>query len=240
MTAASACNDMERHRLAGRLSTVLSGLCAGDGAGGSDSAVLALRDLQRSPLSVSNLMVGCAFNTVNSDRSGLTGAAEKDAIAAVVAAVELGVHDIDVSASYGLGLSEEYVGSGLAAAGVPGDLSSWVHVWTKGGPELIRQKAAPEQPVHRGFKGERTTAVDFSAHGARVAFKESLGRLGLARLAGFRIHDPETNDVDAALAPDGFLAGLRQLRSEGMIGEVSLGMNSNRPATKANILRLLR
>ena len=46
--------------------------------------------------------------------------------------------------------------------------------------------------------------------------------------------------ITSALAADGFLTGLRQLRNEGLIGEVSLGMNSNNPQTKTSILRLLR
>ena len=46
--------------------------------------------------------------------------------------------------------------------------------------------------------------------------------------------------ITSALAADGFLTGLRQLRNEGLIGEVSLGMNSNSPQTKTSILRLLR
>ena len=46
--------------------------------------------------------------------------------------------------------------------------------------------------------------------------------------------------ITSALAADGFLTGLRQLRNEGLIGEVSLGMNSNIPQTKTSILRLLR
>lgn len=187
-----------------RISALLTGLrchtvTPAVAAAAAGAPQLAVRDLQRSPLSASNLMIGCAFNTVSSDRSGLTSAAEADAVAAVVAAVQLGVHDLDVSASYGLGLSEEYVRAGLAAAGVPGDVSSWVRVWSKGGPELIRQASNPALPAPPGFKGERTTAVDFSAQGARTAFTESLGRLGLMRLAGFRIHDPKPEDVNRSV-----------------------------------------
>ena len=68
---------------------------------------LVLRNLEKTPLRTSDLMLGCAFNTVNDAGTGLMGAAEADAIAAVKVAVEAGIHDLDVSASYGAGLSEE-------------------------------------------------------------------------------------------------------------------------------------
>eukprot|EP01043_Picozoa_sp_COSAG02_P014393 COSAG02_NODE_593_length_19851_cov_13.232736_1_plen_354_part_00 len=194
---------------------------AGTAAAALDPA-LVLRDLQKSPLRIADLMLGCAFNTVSDNRDGLMAAAEQDAIAAVAAAVELGIHEMDVSAAYGQGRSEEYVGSGLIAAGVPSG-PSWINVWSKGGPELIRQKDDPTQTVGRGYEGERVNLRDFSAAGARAAFAESTARLGLERLAGFRIHDPSVEDVDTALGPDGFVAGLVAMRNEGLIGEVSLG-----------------
>ena len=188
----------------------------------SGAPPLVLRDLKKSPLRIADLTLGCAFNTVSDNRDGLMAAAEQDAIAAVIAAVEAGIHEMDVSASYGAGRSEEYVGSGLMAAGVPSG-PSWIHVWSKGGPELIRQKNDTAQTVGRGYAGERVNLRDFSAAGARAAFAESTARLGLERLAGFRIHDPNPDDVDTALGPDGFVAGLVAMRNEGLIGQVSLG-----------------
>ncbi len=196
--------------------------CAGSVVAPPAGAHLVLRDLRKSPLRIADLMLGCAFNTVSDNRDGLMAAAEQDAIAAVAAAVELGIHEMDVSASYGQGHSEEYVGSGLIAAGVPRG-PSWIKVWSKGGPELIRQKNEPTQTVGRGYAGERVNLRDFSAAGARAAFAESTARLGLERLGGFRIHDPSPEDVDTALGPDGFVAGLVAMRNEGLIGEVSLG-----------------
>ena len=188
----------------------------------SGAPPLVLRDLKKSPLRIADLMLGCAFNTVSDNRDGLMAAAEQDAIATVIAAVEAGIHEMDVSASYGAGRSEEYVGSGLLAAGVPSG-PSWIDVWSKGGPELIRQKNDTTQTVGRGYAGERVNLRDFSAAGARAAFAESTARLGLERLAGFRIHDPSPDDVDTALGPDGFVAGLVAMRNEGLIGQVSLG-----------------
>ena len=206
-------------------------------AAAAGSGTLVLRDLESSPLRPADLMLGCAFNTVNEDRTGLTSAAEADAVGAVTTAIRLGINCLDTSAGYGAGTSEEFVGTGLAEAGVPSG-PSWVDVWTKGGPELVRQKADRSQPAGRGYDGERVNLKDFSAGGARAAFSESCARLGLERLAGFRIHDPTPEDIDEALGPEGFLAGLRALRSEGLIGQVSLGMNSDR--FPEDILRLVR
>jgi D-threo-aldose 1-dehydrogenase len=203
---------------------------------------LVLRDLQKTPLRMGDLMLGCAFNTPNDNRDGLMPAAEADAIATVTTAIEAGLHDLDVSASYGAGRSEEYVGSGLMAANIPGG-PSHISLFTKGGPELIRQADDTSKPVTRGYTGERVNLRDFSADGARAAFNESTARLGQQRLAGFRMHDPDASDVDDALAADGFLAGLRGLRAEGLIGQVSLGMNSDRiepGGPHDSILRLVR
>ena len=101
-------------------------------AAAAGSGTLVLRDLESSPLRPADLMLGCAFNTVNEDRTGLTSAAEADAVGAVTTAIRLGINCLDTSAGYGAGTSEEFVGTGLAEAGVPSG-PSWVDVWTKGG-----------------------------------------------------------------------------------------------------------
>ena len=93
----------------------------------------------------------------------------------------------------------------------------------------------------RGYAGERVNLVDFSAAGARAAFEESTARIGLDRLAGFRIHDCASEHIDTALA--GFVPGLVGLREEGLIGQVSIGMNTNNSGPKSahdGCLRLMR
>ena len=123
-------------------------------------------------------------------------------------------------------------------------------VWTKTG--LVRSAAdaslavplsAPRTP------DGRAVVRDYTAVEAHASFTDSIERIQLGKaggtppLAGLRIHDPndnggEADDVATALAADGMLAGLRELRAAGLIGHVSLGMNANRMAP--DILRLLR
>eukprot|EP01046_Picozoa_sp_COSAG06_P017395 COSAG06_NODE_1180_length_10373_cov_14.852930_7_plen_262_part_00 len=129
-------------------------------------------------------------------------------------------------------------------------------VWTKAGG-LVRQAqdfSLPLPPSAPRTPEDRVIVRDYTARGAAVSFADSIGRLGLSLgeeesqrplLAGLRIHDPndygddgEVDDVATALQPDdGMLSGLRELRANGQIGHVSLGMNANRMA--AAILRLL-
>ena len=112
----------------------------------------------------------------------------------------------------------------------------------------MRQEADTALPVPPDAARDavgRTLVSDYTAQGARLSFAESVARLGLdpsanngPTLAGLRIHDCPTDQVDIALSSEGMLAGLRELRSEGKIGHVSLGMNANLVA--ADILRLVR
>merc|ERR1719223_2557989 len=73
----------------------------------------------------------------------------------------------------------------------------------------------------------------------------------LPSIYGLRIHDPNDNSCydksvdEVATAPreDGMLAGLRQLKADGIIQHVGLGMNSNREAHQGvpeEIVRLIR
>lgn len=76
---------------------------------------------------------------------------------------------------------------------------------------------------------------DFSGGGARLSLGESLVRMGLPRVHTLRIHDPNdsverahgVDEVEQALSDDGMLAELVQMKRQGMIDCVSLGMNSN-------------
>eukprot|EP01043_Picozoa_sp_COSAG02_P024755 COSAG02_NODE_1365_length_13037_cov_4.315659_1_plen_616_part_00 len=79
---------------------------------------------------------------------------------------------------------------------------------------------------------------DYTANGAFLSFSESRERLGAdLEIHSLRIHDADSNggpgvaqatgSLDLALSPEGMLAGLRALRRDGMITEVSLGMNAH-------------
>ena len=107
---------------------------------------------------------------------------------------------------------------------------------------------------------DRVCQNDYTASGARVSLRESLNRLGgqIPKVFGLRIHDPNDNslnhrrlppegfvdEVELSLRPEeGMLEGLRQLRSEGEVEQLSLGMNCNKEPHQGvpdEILRLLR
>ena len=88
-------------------------------------------------------------------------------------------------------------------------------------------------------KNQRGIADDFSANGAFTSYAESLGRLGThARVHTLRMHDADTaggkgarlasGALDQAALPTGMLAGLKAMRTDGTIENVSLGMNAHR------------
>lgn len=126
--------------------------------------------------------------------------------------------------------SEEIIGDAIASSAARGaepDLLS-KHVWTKVG--LRTELGGADH-------GNAT------AEAARESLRASSERLKLVGApGGLRFHDiasgtlPTTNDlIDAAVAPGGMIEGLRSLRDEGAILEVSLGMNANgdRPGSAA-------
>jgi len=178
-------------------------------AGGSAAAPLAWKER---PVGVGDLMMGCAF--VNSKR-GREAADDAEAAATVLAAIEHGIRDFDTAPYYGP--SEGRVGRALAAAAPlsAGGQGADLRMWTKVG--VVRD-------------GATVAELGASAYGARTSFAESTERLGVTSLAGLRFHDIpddkgplDTTDllIAAAAGPDGMVAGLRALRDEGLISEVS-------------------
>lgn len=137
--------------------------------------------------------------------------------AALDAAVLAGMTYIDVAPSYGLGLAERQVGEGLA--GTPRD--SFV-LSTKVG-RLIEDDEGPIAPDDPWVGiGGRRAVVDFSRDGVRRSVEESLLRLRLDRLDIIYIHDPD--DHYSAAVDDAFPA-LAELKAQGVIGAIGVGMN---------------
>lgn len=73
-----------------------------------------------------------------------------------------------------------------------------------------------------------------------MSFEESIARLGVSRLAGLRFHDipdekggmaslPTTDElIEAATEPGvGMIAGIVKLKEQGLVDEVSIGMNAS-------------
>jgi hypothetical protein len=174
-----------------------------------------------------DIIFGCG--PIVTDRSGPIELTQVDA--AVHAALEAGVVHFDTAPLYGD--SEDRLGHALAAS----PLGSSAVVMTKAG-KVIRRLCPLRHVASLGPEPwtpfaipleERCLLPDYTAAGARKSYTESCQRMGLSSLHTLRIHDADSIEgaFAAATAPDGLIAGLMQLKAEGAIQHVSLGMNAN-------------
>ena len=168
--------------------------------------------LGRSGVSVTRLMLGTA--PIGGLYAPVSAA---DAHATFDAAWQAGIRAFDTAPHYGVGLAEQRLGEFLA-----GKPRADYTVSTKVG-RLLVPSYDPVDGVEGFYDTPRLTRVwDFSHDGALRSLEESLGRLGLDRIDLALIHDP---DDHAAQALDGAYPALHQLRSEGVIGAIGVGMN---------------
>jgi D-threo-aldose 1-dehydrogenase len=117
--------------------------------------------------------------------------------------LSLGIDYFDTAPLYGAGAAERRLGAGLA--GVP---RSSYKVSTKAGRRVV---------------GDHVE-YDFSADGIARSVEESLGRLGLDRVDVVHLHDPDDHVLQAL---DKAYPALEDLRRQGVIGGIGLGMNSS-------------
>jgi aryl-alcohol dehydrogenase-like predicted oxidoreductase len=162
------------------------------------------RTLGRLGHEVSALGLGCAAL-----QSHLYGRehAEEDALAAVHRALELGIDYFDTSAGYGD--SEERLGKALE--GTPRE--SYF---------LATKTGTRNNPRH-----------DYSADGTRRSVEESMRLLRTDRLDLVQIHDPNPEEVDAALSPEGALGVLLELKEQKAIGGVGIGVRDHAILSRA-------
>ena len=153
---------------------------------------------------------------------------DADARATIDTAYAAGVRYFDTAPYYGFGLSERRVGDGLRAHARAEFVLS-----TKVG-RLLAPLSSVDVPAERnGFH----TALpfeprfDYSYHGVRRSFEDSLQRLGLARIDVLLLHDigkathGEANTELFRLCMEGGYQALDELRSQGLIGAIGLGVN---------------
>eukprot|EP01043_Picozoa_sp_COSAG02_P028884 COSAG02_NODE_1773_length_10980_cov_8.196765_2_plen_377_part_00 len=208
-------------------------------------------------LGVDDLILGCGFNKPDlAHPEALAFISRPEAVATVLAALQAGIRQLDTAPLYGAGLSEEYVGDALLEAGL--DTMVGLKVWTKVGVVIRRAGRASldHAPLPLSFTGERATFRDYSFGMAQRGLKESLVRLRLPAVTGLRVHGPNRQDrvtiggnlhepmvvdgTEQAVAADGILVGLSALRNEGVIEEVSLGLNAFDPAIVQGHRRLFK
>jgi D-threo-aldose 1-dehydrogenase len=128
---------------------------------------------------------------------------DEQAHATVQAAWECGIRCFDTAPFYGLGVAERRLGAGLA--GKP------------------RSEYVVSTKVGRVLGGPDAWHWDFSADGVKRSLDASLERLGLDRVDVVHLHDPDDH-VEAALATA--YPALDELRSQGVIGAVGVGVNT--------------
>jgi D-threo-aldose 1-dehydrogenase len=150
---------------------------------------------------------------------------EAGALAAMRAAWDGGVRYFDTAPHYGVGLSEERLGRFLRELPRAGFTIS-----TKVGRLLVPSEAPPPDGVE-GFYGTpaRTRVRDYSRDGVRRSLEESLERLGLDRIDVVLIHDPDYH-VEQAIGAA--YPALRELRDQGVVGAIGVGMNQTPMLTR--------
>jgi D-threo-aldose 1-dehydrogenase len=142
------------------------------------------------------------------------------AAAAVQAAWDAGVRYFDTAPHYGLGLAEQRLGRALAAY----PREQYV-VSTKVGRLLVRNPAPTGSDLGTGMfavPDTLTRRLDYSRDGVLRSIEESLRRLGLDRIDVALVHDPD-DFVDQTISET--IPALVELREQGVIGAVGVGMN---------------
>ncbi|WP_285567670.1 MULTISPECIES: aldo/keto reductase [unclassified Streptomyces] len=149
---------------------------------------------------------------------------EETARAAVDTAWDAGVRYFDTAPHYGLGLSERRLGAALRARP-----RAEFTVSTKVG-RLLEPHPSPtgSDLAAGGFAvpGTLRRRPDYSRDGVLRSLEASLERLGLDRIDLALVHDPDEH-MDTALAEA--LPALTELRAQGVVGAIGIGMNSVEP-----------
>lgn len=173
---------------------------------------------------VSILGLGCA------PLGGLYRASSMaDALATVRAATAAGVNYFDVAPHYGRGLAERRLGGALSAL-APVELV----LSTKAGRLLQPQPEAPALAIWPEALpyGE---VYDVSAQGIRQSLRDSRERLTRGRIDLLLLHDPDrygSGERLRQLIAEAYRT-LAQLRDEGEVGAIGLGVNAPAPCHMA-------
>ena len=197
----------------------------------------------------SNFIMGC------SSLAGLyTSVTEDTANETVIAAVKSGVLLFDTAPHYGCGLAEDRLGKALREMSSPNQ-SDDIKVWTKVGrlmksvddvhelsmtlDGLVIDSGNVPGSADCIFPDASRNVIpvfDYSGSGVIQSYSDSMKRMKLKTIHGLRIHDCESDSSIAAVLAtalcDGGLAALVKMRADGLISEVSLGVNDASAALK--------
>lgn len=146
---------------------------------------------------------------------------DEQALSAVDTAWNRGVRLFDTAPHYGLGLSEKRMGALLAEH--PRDEYA---LSTKAGRTLVPQEYADGQLDDDGFvvPAAFRRQFDFSRDAILRGVEQSMARLGVDRLDIVYLHDP---DHDWATASTQGVGALVELRDQGVVASIGVGMNQS-------------
>ncbi len=170
--------------------------------------------LGRTDVAISTLGMGTA--TLGNLFRSVT---DEEAAATVAAAIDAGIGYFDTAPQYGHGLSERRIGAALGA-GSGGVLQPATVLSTKVG-RLLRPASDVEGGVF-DIEADVLPVFDFSADAIRRSVAESLDRLGLDRFDIAYIHDPDEH-IEQAI--EQAYPVLHELRADGTVGAIGVGMN---------------
>ena len=178
--------------------------------------------IERTGLEVTKLSLGTA------PLGGLfTSVPEADSDGVIAAAFAADINFFDTAPLYGSGRSEVRLGRGLNSAKRPYVLS------TKVGRVLNPVSGVSNAGGLAGFADADTSVepvFDYSRAGVRRSFEESLKRLNVDRIDVALIHDADDRIEEAIKYA---YPALEEMRAEGMVSTIGVGMNYCPPTIKA-------
>lgn len=157
-----------------------------------------------------------------------TAVTDEHAGATADAAWDTGIRYFDTAPHYGLGLSESRLGAALAARP-----RATFTLSTKVG-RLLEPSPARGRPAGRDTEGFDVPAAfrrvrDYSRDGVLRSLEASLRRLGLDRIDIALVHDPDDHWEEASGQA---VPALCELRDQGVVGAVGVGMNQSAMLTR--------
>jgi D-threo-aldose 1-dehydrogenase len=172
--------------------------------------------LKRSNLEVTRMGLGTA--PLGGLFKSVTDADGEDMLQA---ALDLGINYFDTAPQYGHGVAEIRVGKALRSAKTP------FVIETKVGRVLRHVEGVEPEQWFPDAPRNIVPVYDYSADGIKQAFEESLERLGLPHIDIVLMHDAEDYIKEAT---ENAFPVLADLRSQGLIKAIGLGMNYVEPA----------
>ena len=136
-------------------------------------------------------------------------------------ALALGINYFDTAPQYGHGVAEVRVGNALRGAKNP------FVIETKVGRVLRHVEGVEPEQWFPDAPRDIVPIYDYSSAGIKQAFEESLERLGLPHIDIVLMHDAEDYIKEAT---ENAFPVLADLRSQGLIKAIGLGMNYVEPA----------